>query len=111
MDEGDFEVHPLFLVATSADDQFKPCDGCFFYNKETVDITLKIMDNDFVGVVLSTLEVNGTEGETVNFAVKLNSHPIAPVTVFLNHSDIQGVYRDLVFLPAMALYFNETNWE
>ena len=74
------------------------------YNSITISpVNIVITDNDTAGVSITPTTANATEGgATGSYSVKLNTQPIAPVTINLaTGSQIQ---------PLTALTFTATNW-
>ncbi|WP_445176076.1 DUF7948 domain-containing protein [Microcoleus sp.] len=74
------------------------------YNSITISpVNIAITDNDTAGVSITPTTANVTEGgATGSYSVKLNTQPIAPVTINLaTGSQIQ---------PITALTFTATNW-
>ncbi|MEG4970899.1 SBBP repeat-containing protein, partial [Microcoleus sp. B6-A1] len=74
------------------------------YNSITISpVNVAITDNDTAGVSITPTNTTATEGgATGTYSVKLNTQPIAPVTINLaTGSEIQ---------PITALTFTATNW-
>ena len=70
------------------------------------DVTVTNTDDDVAGFTVSTISGDTTEaGGTATFTIRLNSQPIAPVTINISSSDTtEGT------VPATPLTFNSTNW-
>jgi Domain of unknown function (DUF4347)/Concanavalin A-like lectin/glucanases superfamily/Putative Ig domain/Bacterial pre-peptidase C-terminal domain/6-bladed beta-propeller/RTX calcium-binding nonapeptide repeat (4 copies)/FG-GAP-like repeat/Calx-beta domain len=90
-------------------------NGVFVQSEITTTVT--IVDNEVAGVTITKLTgINTSEtGNTVSYSVKLNSQPIAPVTVYLGSQDeteaLVTNQSDLTSLSGItSLNFTPENW-
>jgi ABC-type amino acid transport substrate-binding protein len=82
-----------------------------------ISTTVTINDNDTAGVIVTKINGNNTSesGNAVTFSVKLNSQPIAPVTVYLGSQDesegLLTTQSNLTDLKGVvSLQFTPDNW-
>ncbi|MCU0543979.1 MAG: DUF4347 domain-containing protein [Oscillatoriaceae cyanobacterium Prado104] len=66
-------------------------------------VTVAIADSDTAGITISTTKTTATEGGiTGSYSIKLNSQPIAPVTISFNTGSLID--------PIAAITIDSTNW-
>ena len=91
-------------AATSTDAKYNGANASFTVNGTASNtVNANITDNDIAGVSITPITANATEGgANGSYSVKLNTQPIAPVTINLaTDSQIQ---------PITALTFTPNNW-
>ena len=71
-----------------------------YHNAAMTDVVATITDNDMAGVDLSKTTVSLTEGETVNYTIRLTSKPTATVVIALHTDEQLGASQETVtFTP------------
>jgi hypothetical protein len=99
IDDGDMPYTIITSPATSTDPAYRGMNAS--------DVGLTNLDDDAVGIAVSTVSGNTTEAGAgrATFAVKLNSQPSRNVNVSLNSSDLtEG------FVTPGVLVFTPSNW-
>ena len=75
------------------------------YGSETKDLPVTVVDDETLGLVLSKMSLNPTEGSTESYTVKLASEPTATVTV-----TIGGTAGTDLTLDTASLTFTTSTW-
>ncbi|MFN3373872.1 MAG: Calx-beta domain-containing protein, partial [Chloroflexus sp.] len=109
IDEGISEVVQIAHAASSTEP---------FYNGLTANVAVTVIDNDLAGIVLAPSNLILTEGETGTYTVRLNSQPVAAVTVQLTPEFVAPISplvtsNGQVLLngqPTLTLTFTPANW-
>ncbi|RMD83467.1 MAG: sodium:calcium exchanger, partial [Chloroflexi bacterium] len=84
----------------------------------TANVDVTVIDNDLAGIVLSPSNLTLSEGDSDTYTVRLNSQPIAPVTIQITPEIVAPASplitgNGQVLLngqPTLTLTFTPTNW-